>query len=156
VQVKATGLTDGRYALACNGRRVPLRSTGTHGEFVAGVRFRAWQPPSALHPTIGVHSPLVFDLIDLWNNKAIGGCTYHVVHPGGRSYDRFPVNAYEAEARRHNRFHGDGHTVGSYTPPPWVNALESFRPEGSRIGPMAPPVETINPEYPFTLDLRRR
>ena len=156
VQVKLSGATDGRYAVACNGRRVPLRSTGTHGESVAGVRYRAWQPPSALHPTIGVHAPLVFDLIDLWNNKAIAGCTYHVMHPGGRNYEHFPVNAYEAEARRHIRFRADGHTIGSYTPPPWVGALDRFLPDGSRLGPMAPPVEEINPEYPCTLDLRRR
>jgi uncharacterized protein (DUF2126 family) len=156
VQVRLTGLTDSRYALACNGRRVPLRNTGTQGEYVAGVRYRAWQPPSALHPTIGVHSPLVFDLVDLWNNRAIAGCTYHVMHPGGRNYEHFPVNAYEAEARRHIRFRGEGHTIGSYTPPPWVGALDRFLPDASRVGPMAPPVEEVNPEYPYTLDLRRR
>ena len=156
VQVKATGLTDGRHALTCNGRRVPLANTGTHGEYIASVRYRAWQPPSAMHPTIGVHSPLVFDIVDLWNNKAIGGCTYQVLHPGGRNYDSFPVNAYEAEARRHIRFQGEGHTIGSYTPPPWVGALDTFLPEGTTIGPMAPAEEEINPEYPSTLDLRRR
>ncbi len=155
VQIKATGLTDGRYAIACNGRRVPLKNTGVHGEYVAGVRYRAWQPPSGLHPTIGVQSPLVFDLIDLWNGRAVGGCTYHVVHPGGRHYDAFPVNPYEAESRRHNRFHASGHTPGSYTPPPWVAALAGFRPEGSRLGPMAPPAEEMPGEYPHTLDLRR-
>ena len=155
VQVKLSGATDGRYAVACNGRRVPLKSTGTHGESVAGVRYRAWQPPSALHPTIGVHSPLVFDLIDLWNDKAIAGCTYHVMHPGGRNYEHFPVNAYEAEARRHIRFRAEGHTIGSYTPPPWVGALQQFLPEGSRLGRMSPPAEETNPEYPCTLDLRR-
>jgi uncharacterized protein (DUF2126 family)/transglutaminase-like putative cysteine protease len=154
IQVKASGLTDGRYAVACNGRRVPLRNTGTQGEYVAGVRYRAWQPPSALHPTIGVHSPLVFDVVDLWNDRAVGGCTYHVMHPGGRNYERFPVNAYEAEARRHIRFQGDGHSIGSYTPPPWVDAIDRFTPQGSRLGPMAPPAAEIDPEYPCTLDLR--
>jgi uncharacterized protein (DUF2126 family)/transglutaminase-like putative cysteine protease len=156
IQVRLTGLTDSRYALACNGRRVPLRNTGTQGEYVAGVRYRAWQPPSALHPTIGVHSPLVFDLVDLWNQRAIAGCTYHVMHPGGRNYEHFPVNANEAEARRHIRFRGEGHTIGSYTPPPWVGALDHFLPDGSRLGPMAPPVEEVNSDYPCTLDLRRR
>jgi uncharacterized protein (DUF2126 family) len=155
VQVKLTGLTDGRYALACNGRRVPLRTTGCHGEYVAGIRYRAWQPPSALHPTIGVHSPLVLDLIDLWSQRAIGGCTYHVVHPGGRNYEHFPVNANEAEARRHIRFNNFGHSPGSYTPPPWTQALQAFAPQGSRLGPMAPPVEELQGEYPHTLDLRR-
>jgi uncharacterized protein (DUF2126 family) len=156
VEVRIRGLTDGRHALACNGRRVPLASTGTQGEYIAGVRYRAWQPPSALHPMLGVDTPLVFDVVDLWNNRAIGGCTYHVMHPGGRSYDQFPVNAYAAEARRHIRFRADGHTAGSYTPPPWVGALEHFLPSGTHIGPMAPPAEEPHPEFPTTLDLRRR
>ena len=156
LQVKLTGATDGRYAVACNGRRVPLRATGTHGESVAGVRYRAWQPPSALHPTIGVHSPLVFDLVDTWNNRSIAGCTYHVMHPGGRNYETLPVNAYEAEARRHTRFQQWGHTPGSFTPPPWVDVLARFHEDGARIGPMAPPAEELAGEYPHTLDLRRR
>jgi uncharacterized protein (DUF2126 family)/transglutaminase-like putative cysteine protease len=156
LQVKVSGLTDSRYVLACNGRRVPLRNTGTHGEQVAGVRYRAWQPPSALHPTIGVHSPLVFDLIDTWNGRAISGCTYRVVHPGGRSYDTFPVNAWEAESRRHNRFQAWGHTPGSFTPPPAIAPLAGFFPGGTPPGPMAPPLEEPAGEFPHTLDLRRR
>jgi len=156
LQVKVSGLTDSRYVLACNGRRVPLRPTGVHGESVAGVRYRAWQPPSALHPTIGIHSPLVFDLIDTWNGRAIGGCTYRVVHPGGRSYDSFPVNAMEAESRRHTRFQDWGHSAGSFTPPPWVAPLARFFPGGTPPGPMAPPPEEPAGEFPHTLDLRRR
>ena len=105
-------MTDPRHLLSCNGRHVPLHPTGTPGEFVAGVRYRAWQPPSCLHPTIGVHAPLVFDLFDLWNSRSIGGCTWHVSHPGGLSFDRFPVNAFEAESRRASRFFGMGHTGG--------------------------------------------
>ncbi|MDW8323275.1 MAG: transglutaminase family protein [Burkholderiales bacterium] len=155
LQVKLTGLTDGRYALACNGRRVPLRATGTQGEYVAGVRYRAWQPPSSLHPTIGVHTPLVFDLIDLWNGRAVAGCTYHVMHPGGRNYERFPVNANEAEARRHARYQAWGHSPGHYAPPPWVQTLARFHPDASRLGPMPPPPEEPAGEYPLTLDLRR-
>jgi uncharacterized protein (DUF2126 family)/transglutaminase-like putative cysteine protease len=155
VQVKVTGLTEGRYAVACNGRRVPLKSTGVHGEYVAGIRYRAWQPPSALHPNIAPHTPLVFDLIDLWNNRAITGCTYHVSHPGGRSYDQFPVNAYEAESRRHSRYQNMGHNIGYYAPPPWVGALSAFLPGGTMVGPMAPPNEELPGEYPYTLDLRR-
>ncbi len=99
VQVKVSGMAGSRYAVTCNGRRVPLRSTGTQGEMVAGVRYRAWAPPSALHPTIGVQAPLVFDIVDSWNGRSIGGCTYHVVHPGGRNYDVFPVNAYPPNPR---------------------------------------------------------
>lgn len=156
MQVRVNGLTDSRYVLTCNGRRVPLAATGVHGEYVAGVRYRAWQPPSALHPTIGIHSPLVFDLIDTWNGRAIGGCTYRVVHPGGRSYDTFPVNAMEAEARRHIRFQDWGHTAGSFTPPPWTAPLASFFPGGTPPGPMAPPPEEAAGEFPHTLDLRRR
>ncbi|MDA8255266.1 MAG: transglutaminase family protein [Betaproteobacteria bacterium] len=156
LQVKVNGLTDSRYVLACNGRRVPLAPTGVHGEAVAGVRYRAWQPPSALHPTIGIHSPLVFDLIDTWNGRVIGGCTYRVVHPGGRSYHRFPVNAVEGEARRHIRFQDWGHTAGSFTPPPWIAPLARFFPGGTPPGPMAPPPEEPAGEFPHTLDLRRR
>lgn len=154
VQVRMTGLTDSRYVITCNGRRVPLRSTGTHGEYVAGVRYRAWQPPSALHPTIGVHSPLVFDIIDTWNGRSVGGCRYHVSHPGGRHYEVSPVNAYEAEGRRISRFWGHGHTPGVLMPPPDVARLARFFPQGHPPGPKEPPPESINSEYPHTLDLR--
>ena len=154
VQIKAYGLTDNRYIVACNGRRVPLNATGRQGEYVAGVRYRAWQPPSALHPTIGVHAPLVFDLVDTWNGRSIGGCTYYVSHPGGRSYDTFPVNAFEAESRRINRFTDIGHTQGPFTPRPWVDARRLFEPHrGSR--PMTPPPPESSAEYPHTLDMRR-
>ena len=154
VQVKVAGLTDSRYVVTCNGRRVPLRNTGIHGEYVAGVRFRAWQPPSALHPTIGIHSPLVFDIIDIWNGRSIGGCTYHVVHPGGRHYEDFPVNAYAAETRRVSRFWGLDHTPGVVEPPPEFAKISEFFPHGHPIGPMQPPAEQINKDYPYTLDLR--
>jgi uncharacterized protein (DUF2126 family)/transglutaminase-like putative cysteine protease len=154
VQVKVSGLCEERYVIACNSRRVPLRGTGTHGEYVAGVRFRAWHPPSALHPTIGVHSPLVFDVIDTWNGRSIGGCTYHVAHPGGRNYDVFPINAYAAETRRVSRFWDYGHTPGRIQPPPHTEQLARFYPEGHPPGPMNPPPEEVNPEYPCTLDLR--
>ena len=156
LQVRISGLTESRYVVTCNGRRVPLRGTGTHGEYVAGVRFRAWQPPSALHPTIGSHSPLVFDIIDTWNGRSIGGCTYHVSHPGGRHYDVFPINAYAAETRRISRFWNYGHSTGPLTPPPEYAELAKFFPAGHVPGPMAPPAEDINPEYPGTLDLRYR
>ncbi len=133
VEVKVSGLVGERHVLACNGRRVPLQPTGTVGECVAGVRFRAWAPSSALHPTIGVQAPLVFDLVDTWNGRSIGGCQYHVSHPGGVAYRHFPVNALEAEARRLARFFRSGHTPG----------------------PMTLPAEAPNPDFPYTLDLRR-
>ncbi|HEY4015389.1 MAG TPA: transglutaminase family protein [Polyangiaceae bacterium] len=133
LEVKVRGMVDGRHVVACNGRRVPLHPTGTNGERVAGVRYRAWQPPSALHPTIGVHSPLVFDVIDSWNDRAIAGCRYHVSHPGGLAFATLPRNGLEAESRRAVRFHGFGHTPGSQGVP---------RPEP-------------NAEFPLTLDLRR-
>ncbi|MEZ5450640.1 MAG: transglutaminase family protein [Thiolinea sp.] len=155
LQVKVTGLTDARYVVSCNGRQVPLRKTGVHGEYVAGVRYRAWQPPSALHPTIGIHSPLVFDIIDTWNGRSIGGCAYHVVHPGGRSYETFPVNAFEAEGRRISRFRTDGDTMQPLQPKLVDSALRNFYPEGSPPGPMQPPPVEQNAEYPYTLDLRR-
>ena len=156
VQVKLRGLIDSRYVVTCNGRRLILHSTGTHGEYVGGVRYRAWQPPSALHPTIGVHSPLVFDIIDTWNERSIGGCTYHVVHPGGRHYDTFPVNAYEAESRRVSRFATEGHTPGVIQPKPSRATPGSFLPEGHAPGPIDVPPEETNAEYPYTLDLRRQ
>lgn len=154
LQVKLTGLTDSRFVLACNGRRVPLANTGRHGEYVAGVRYRAWAPPSALHPTIGVHTPLVFDLIDTWTGRSLGGCSYHVSHPGGRTYETFPVNAFEAESRRGNRFSTVAHTPGPYTPRPDLDAVREFFTEPPR--PMAPPPEESPGEYPHTLDLRRK
>jgi uncharacterized protein (DUF2126 family)/transglutaminase-like putative cysteine protease len=132
VQVKARGLTPTRHALTVGGVALPLHPTGTNGECVAGVRYRAWQPPSCLHPTIGSHAPLVFDIVDTWNGRSLGGCTYHVAHPGGRNYTTFPVNAYEAESRRLARFFRVGHTPG----------------------PMNPRFVEPNPDFPFTLDLR--
>ncbi|MCA3138223.1 MAG: transglutaminase family protein [Rhodocyclaceae bacterium] len=150
LQVKATGFTDSRYVVSCNGRRVPLRATGVRGEYVAGVRYRAWQPPSALHPAIGVHAPLTFDLIDTWNGRAVAGCRYHVTHPGGRSYETFPVNAFEAESRRVSRFHAYGHTPGDLPPPEPGGHLPKDTPR-----PMAPPPVEPDRDFPHTLDLRR-
>nr|WP_324258165.1 transglutaminase family protein [Cellvibrio fontiphilus] len=155
LQVKVTGLTPGRYILACNGRRVCLNPTGKQGEFVGGVRYRAWQPPSALHPTIGIHAPLVFDLIDSWNGKSIGGCSYHVSHPGGRSYERFPVNANEAESRRGNRFFDINYTPGALPITPAGKILREFFAHQHPPRPMAPPAEEPADEYPHTLDLRK-
>jgi uncharacterized protein (DUF2126 family)/transglutaminase-like putative cysteine protease len=132
LQVKLSGLIDPRFAVLCNGRRVPLHGTGVRGEYVAGIRYRAWQPPSCLHPNIPVHTPLVFDIVDTWSGSAIGGCTYHVAHPGGRANEDFPVNANEAESRRLARFSDTGHTAGRIPLPP----------------------EESNPDFPLTLDLR--
>ncbi len=133
LQVLLRGATGKRHIVTVGGRPLPLHPTGTEGEFVAGVRYRAWQPPSCLHPTIGVHTPLVFDVVDAWNARSVAGCTYHVVHPGGRSYDTRPVNAFEAEGRRVARFERLGLSPG-------VRAIQLPQPDR---------------DCPYTLDLRR-
>jgi len=155
LQLHVTGLTEERYAIVCNGKRLPLRSTGRRDEFVAGVRYRAWQPPSALHPTIKPHAPLVFDVIDTWNGCSIGGCSYHVSHPGGRSYDVFPLNPLIAESRRRSMFTVTEHTPGRLAPHADFGSFGRFFPSGSVPGPMAPPPINIDDEFPLTLDLRR-
>ena len=132
MQVKVSGMTESRYQVTCNGRPLPIHPTGVAGEFVAAVRYKAWAPHSALHPSIGTQVPLVFDLVDTWNQRAIAGCTYHISHPGGRNYDTFPVNANSAEARRRSRFWDYGHTPGT----------------------VSIAAESINPRFPMTLDLR--
>ena len=133
LQVKISGMTEGRHIAICNGRRIPLQPTRDKSVFIAGVRYRAWQPPSCLHPTIPVHTPLVIDIYDTWNNKVLCGCTYYVGHPGGRNYDTFPVNGFEAEGRRNARFAQTGHSPGQQ---------------------LVLPTAEINPYFPCTLDLR--
>jgi uncharacterized protein (DUF2126 family) len=133
LEVKVTGLNESRYVITANGRALPLQSTGQEGGYVAGVRYKAWNPPSALHPSIAVHAPITFDIVDTWINKSLGGCQYHVQHPGGANPGTFPINAYDAESRRLTRFTRIGHTPGPIHVKP-ANASK---------------------EYPFTLDLRR-
>ena len=133
VQVRVMGQPGERYRVTCNGHVLPLVPTAMAGEAVAGIRYRAWAPPSALHPTIPTHVPLVIDVFDTWSGRSIGGCRYHVSHPGGRHFDAFPINAYEAEGRRLARFEDMGHTPGAMT----ITQVPR------------------NPDYPMTLDLRR-
>jgi uncharacterized protein (DUF2126 family) len=137
MEVHVTGLNQSRYVVTCNGRALPLQSTGTTGEYAAGVRYKAWNPPSALHPSIGIDTPLTFDIVDTWMKRSLGGCQYYVAHPGGLNPDTFPVNAYEAESRRMSRFAAMGHTPGALVVPPATINVAASR------------------EFPFTLDLRR-
>ena len=159
VQIKINNFTEERYVLTCNGVKVQLSSTGVKGEYVAGVRFKAWEPWSALHPTLGVDTPLVFDVVDTWNNKSIGGCTYFVAHPGGLSYDSYPVNSYEAESRRINRFWDFGHTQGEIAPTEMVAATNFV---GRMVERKAASTTfdyseiPVSPEYPHVLDLRKK
>ncbi|PQA75695.1 DUF2126 domain-containing protein [Rhodoferax sp. TS-BS-61-7] len=137
IEVSVTGLNESRYVVTCNGQALPMQSTGTVGEFVAAVRYKAWNPPSSLHPTIGMHAPLTFDIVDTWMKRSLGGCQYFVTHPGGLNYETFPVNGYEAESRRLSRFAAMGHTPGKLVVPP-----ATINVAGSK-------------EFPFTRDLRR-
>lgn len=141
VEVHVTGMNPSRHTVTVNGTPLPLQPTGVVGEYVASVRYKAWNPPSSLHPSIGVHAPLTVDLVDTWMKRSLGGCQYHVVHPGGRNYDGFPVNAYEAESRRMARFFRMGHTPGA------MKHLPTLVPNAQLHA---------SPEFPHTLDLRRQ
>lgn len=161
VQIKVFDFIDERYVLTCNGVKVQLNSTAVKGEFVAGIRYKAWNPYSALHPTIDVDTPLVFDIVDTWNKRSIGGCTYFVAHPGGRSYESYPVNSYEAESRRINRFWEFGHTQGEIDPiqgsiqEDTSDTTRTVRLNGSskKFRFKEIPVDI---EFPHTLDLRKK
>jgi uncharacterized protein (DUF2126 family)/transglutaminase-like putative cysteine protease len=156
LEVKVMGITSDRYQLLCNGIRIPLRSTGIHGEYVAGIRYKAWEPPSALHPNLEADVPLVIDVYDTWNKRSIGGCTYHVAHPGGRAYETYPVNSFEAEGRRISRFWDYGHTQASLTVAPSVDVptreIQEL-PAREIDAPMEIPAVA---ESNWSLDLRRK
>ncbi|MEP7321307.1 MAG: transglutaminase family protein [Saprospiraceae bacterium] len=156
VQVKLNGIQDSRYILLCNGSRVPLTATGVKGEYVCGIRYRAWQPPSALHPTIGVDTPLTLDIIDTWNNRSIGGCTYYVSHPGGLSYATFPINSFEAESRRISRFGNTSHTQDQLFVNSSQPSAQHYLEPNRQPFIVDVPMPEINGEFPCTLDLRMK
>jgi len=163
LQLRISGLTDERYRITCNGKILSLNSTGTHGEYIVGVRYRAWQPPSCLHPDLPVNVPLVFDVIDTWKGRSLGGCAYHVAHPGGRSAEDSPVNANVAESRRLARFENDHHTpsstnthltaqhsLGYVKDTEDIVDIESFIVDIDSFAELP-----VHPEYPHTADLRK-
>jgi uncharacterized protein (DUF2126 family)/transglutaminase-like putative cysteine protease len=166
LQIKIANFNEERYVVSCNGVQVPLSRTNVEGEYVSGVRYKAWQPWSALHPTIKVDTPLTFDIIDKWNARSIGGFNYFVSHPGGRSYDTFPVNSYEAESRRINRYWDFNHSQGEVSPAEAqitgesnsVFAYEAKRVLSNKTGSKKLYFHEMpkNKEYPHTLDLRQR
>ncbi len=164
VQVKVCNFTPERYTLTCNRVAIPLSPTGVEGEFVAGVRYKAWEPWSALHPTIGVDTPLVFDIVDTWNKHSIGGMSYFVAHPGGRSYDTFPINAYEAQSRRISRFWDFNHTQGEAQSMPVSIIEQMVSVNGAKRAVVPKKMQKSfvyqeipkSIEYPLTLDLRRK
>ncbi|MFK7853440.1 MAG: DUF2126 domain-containing protein [Granulosicoccus sp.] len=157
VQLKVSGLTQDRHKIVCNGCLLPLRPTGKAGEYVVGIRYRAWQPTFALHPDLPVDTPLVFDVIDTWSNRSLGGCSYHVSDPGGRNYDDVPVNANVAEARRLARFDPDHHTPAkaSIMAPTTAGAARFENTEAS-VEVMIDGVLRESVEYPCTADMRQR
>ncbi len=154
LQVTVRGFDSERFLLTCNGRRLPLQPISGDGDYVAGVRYKAWKAVFGLHPTVEVHAPLVFDLFDRRLGRSVGGCVYHVAHPGGLAYESFPINAYEAETRRVSRFWAWGHTAGDAPRPAWAGKLEAYYPTPDCGALREPPPERDNPAYPYTLDLR--
>lgn len=159
IQIKIANFVEERYIVTCNGIKVPLKNTGVKGEYVAGIRYKAWNPYSALHPTIDVDAPLVFDIVDTWNKQSIGGCTYFVAHPGGRSYETYPVNSFEAESRRINRFWGFGHTQGDVvsdknhgiSKKEYKKIKKETKAKKFKLKELP-----VNFEFPNTLDLRKK
>ncbi|MGZ3422858.1 MAG: transglutaminase family protein [Polyangiales bacterium] len=133
IEVRAEGLVAERHAVLVNGYVMPMRATPRRDEHVGGIRFRAWAPPHALHAHLGIHHPVRLDVVDLWAERSIGACAYHVWHPEGRSYDKGPLTSFEASARRAQRF-----------------TIE---------GPLPSPVRarrlSIHDESPYSIDLRR-
>jgi len=153
IEVKVSGMASDRFRVTCNGFALPLQPTGKQGERVAGVRYRAWQPPRCLHPHIPVHAPLTFDVVDTWMGRSLAGCQYHVAHPGGRSHETRPINALEAEGRRRARFFRSGHTPGDLGGARSGEVREAAG--GTPAGAPAVKEPAPNPDFPFTLDLRR-
>lgn len=154
LQLKVTGMTDTRHVVTCNGHELPLINTGSPGEFIVGVRYRAWQPPFSLHPDLPVDVPLIFDVIDTWHNRSVGGCAYHVSDPGGRGHEDKPVNANVAETRRLTRFNPDQHTPAPVTLPPTTSKGTKFENLPPKKSAQNPKPLTRNLYYPCTADLR--
>ena len=139
-QVRVTGLAPGRYVLACNGRRVPMQPGGAHDELIAGVRYKTANPQATLHPTTPVLTALVFDLIDTWSGRAVGGCTY-VIPPRPGVGGPVAISPGVAEGEGSGRRPEVRAAAPRFVPPRGVPGR--FLPHGSALGPMThPPAET--------------
>ena len=150
VQVELTGLTPTHHILVCNGRRVPLQPTRTRGRFLAGVRYKAWNPPSSLHPTLWPVYSLVFDLLDARTGEVLGGCTWFPARPSLVGFSAAPAPVASGEPEREPHYRPQAAVL-----PPWSPGGR-FLPFGSGARKMpVPEAPWAGSRYKQVLDLVR-